>query len=160
MVWLFVYELSGCGFESCCCACAYDFTLFKYIKTYCFVNKLRWLLGLRKLTSSRETEILQIRLILWVTKWKKISLYYGQKKYLIFFIFTNEFIFYSTELFVCTVNFKACVHYYLPNFYFHRMMFQAWKMFFISTKKLFSFLRYSNFSFSVLPSFPPCQTLL
>ena len=37
---------------------------------------------------------------------------------------------------------------------------KLWKMFFISSKKFFSFLRYSNFCISVFPSFFPCQPLL
>ena len=36
---------------------------------------------------------------------------------------------------------------------------KLWKMFFVSSKKLFSFLRYSNFCISVFPSFSPCQPL-
>ena len=34
------------------------------------------------------------------------------------------------------------------------------KMFFISSKKLFSFSRYSNFCISIFPSFSPCYPLL
>ena len=34
------------------------------------------------------------------------------------------------------------------------------KMFFISSKKLFSFSKYSNFCISVFPSFSPCYPLL
>ena len=37
---------------------------------------------------------------------------------------------------------------------------KLWKMFFISSKKPFSFLRYSNFCIIVFPSFFPCQPLL
>ena len=36
---------------------------------------------------------------------------------------------------------------------------RLWKMFFISSKKLSSFSRYSNF-ISIFPSFSPCQPLL
>ena len=45
---------------------------------------------------------------------------------------------------------------------FHEMIAlqKLWKIFFISSKKLFLFLRYSNFCFFVLPSFFPCQPLL
>ena len=32
---------------------------------------------------------------------------------------------------------------------------KVWKMFFISSKKLFSFSRYSDFCISIFPSFPP-----
>ena len=50
----------------------------------------------------------------------------------------------------------------LANFYqifiFHQMiaLSKLWKMFFISSKKLFSFSSYSNFCISVFPSFFPC----
>ena len=75
---------------------------------------LRWLLALRKLRSSKKVEILQIRLILRVAKWKNIIFYYGWKKQRFFHIFTNEIIFYSAELLICAVNFK----FYLNIFIF------------------------------------------
>ena len=37
---------------------------------------------------------------------------------------------------------------------------KLWKMFFVSSKKFFSFLRYSDFCISVLHPFSPCQPLL
>ena len=37
---------------------------------------------------------------------------------------------------------------------------KLWKMLFISSKKLSSFSRYSNFCISVFPLFSPCQPLL
>ena len=37
---------------------------------------------------------------------------------------------------------------------------KIWKVFFVSSEKLFSFSRYSNFCISVFPSFSPCQPLL
>ena len=42
--------------------------------------------------------------------------------------------------------------------FFHQMIAlqKLWKMLFVSSKKLFSFMRYSNFCISVLPSFSPC----
>ena len=57
---------------------------------------------------------------------------------------------------------KACVRYFLSNFYFSRndSASKIMKIFFISSKKLFLFSRYSNFCISVFPSFPPCQPLL
>ena len=56
---------------------------------------------------------------------------------------------------------KACVRYFLLLF-FHQMIAlqKLWKMFFISSKKLFSFSRYSKFCIFVFPSFFPCQPLL
>ena len=54
-------------------------------------------------------------------------------------------------------EFKACVCYFLSNFEglsFHQMirLQKLWKVFFISSKKLFSFSRYSNF-YNFFPSF-------
>ena len=47
-------------------------------------------------------------------------------------------------------------------YFFHQMIAlqKLWKMLFISSKKLFSFSRYSVFCISVLPSFSTCQPLL
>ena len=59
----------------------------------------------------------------------------------------------------CCLKTKTCVRY---NFIFHQMIVlqKLWKMFFISSKKLFLFLRYLNFSIFVFLSFFPCQPLL
>ena len=58
------------------------------------------------------------------------------------------------------LGFKACVPYFLWNFYFFIKWWKnlwdlqkLWKMFFISSKNLFSFSRYSNFC-NFFPSFP------
>ena len=50
---------------------------------------------------------------------------------------------------------------FYQNFIFHQMiaLHKLWKMFFILSKKLFSFSRYSNFCISIFPSFSPCQLL-
>ena len=55
--------------------------------------------------------------------------------------------------------FKACVCYFLSNFYFspNDIPSKTMKMFFISSKKLFSYSRYSKFCIFVFPSFFPCQ---
>ena len=47
-------------------------------------------------------------------------------------------------------------------FIFHQMIAiqKLWKIFFISSKKLFLFLRYLDFCISIFPSFFPCQPLL
>ena len=52
---------------------------------------------------------------------------------------------------------KAFVRYFLSNFIFHQMIAlqNLWKMFFISSKKLFSFSRHSFFFIFVFPSFFP-----
>ena len=49
---------------------------------------------------------------------------------------------------------KTCVCYFS---FFHQMtaLKQLWKMLFISSEKLYSFSRYSNFYFSIFPSFFP-----
>ena len=52
-------------------------------------------------------------------------------------------------------NLKACVHYFLSNFYFFHWMTalkKLWKMFIILSKKLFSYSRYSKFC-NFFPSF-------
>ena len=61
------------------------------------------------------------------------------------------------------VNLKACLRYFLSNFlFFHQMIAlqMLLKIFFTSSKKLFSFSRYSHFCISVFPSFSPCPPLL
>ena len=65
---------------------------------------------------------------------------------------------------------KSIFHNYLKHvstifyqiFIFHKMiaLSKLWKMFLISTKKLFSLSRYSVFCVSVFHSFSPCQPLL
>ena len=54
---------------------------------------------------------------------------------------------------------KSCV---CQIFIFHHMIAlqKVWKMFFISSKELFSFSRYSNFCNSIFPSFSPYRPLL
>ena len=56
--------------------------------------------------------------------------------------FSTKFYFYPLK--TRTVFFKACVDYFLSNFHFH------WKLFFISSKKLFLFSKYSM----TIPHFP------
>ena len=64
------------------------------------------------------------------------------------------------KLFVRIV--KAFVRYFYQSFFVHQMIAlqKLWKMLFISSKKLFSFSRYSNYCIFVLPSFSPCPPLL
>ena len=83
----------------------------------------------------------------------------------LFFFFTHGQIF--VKVFVCyffavLILFKACVLYFYQIFIFNQMIAlpKLWKMFFISSKKLFSFSRYSNFCICVFPSFSPCQPLV
>ena len=56
---------------------------------------------------------------------------------------------------------KACVRYFLSNFYFspNDIPSKAMKNVFILSKKLISFLRYLNFCIFVFPPFFPCQPL-
>ena len=62
-----------------------------------------------------------------------------------------------------TKSCETCVHYFLSNFYFSPtdIPSKTMKILFISSNKLFSFPRYSNFCISVFPLFsPPRQPLL
>ena len=57
---------------------------------------------------------------------------------------------------------QACVRYFLSNFYFspNDSPLKTMKnVFFISSKKLYLFLRYSNFCIFVFPACFPCQPL-
>ena len=58
--------------------------------------------------------------------------------------------------------FKACVRYFLTNYHFspNDSPSKTMKHVFISSKKLFSSSRYSNFCIFIFPSFSPCQPLL
>ena len=57
---------------------------------------------------------------------------------------------------------KACFCYFYQIFVFHQMITlqKLWKMFFSSSKKLFSFLRYSIFCIFLFSSFSPSRSLL
>ena len=57
---------------------------------------------------------------------------------------------------------KACVYHFLPNFYFspNDRPLKFMRNVFISSKKLLSFSRYSNFHISIFFSFSPCLSLL
>ena len=58
--------------------------------------------------------------------------------------------------------FKACVCYFLSIFIDHQTIAlqKVWTMFFISSKEIFSFSRYSSICIFVFPSFSSCQPLL
>ena len=68
-------------------------------------------------------------------------------------IFQKESIDYHLKL-LSAIFYQICI--------FHRMVAlqKLRKMFFISSKTLFTFSRYSNFCISVFPFFSPCQPLL
>ena len=65
---------------------------------------LRWLLGLRKLRSSKKAEILQVVLVLRVASFFIM----GKRNGVFFPYFRYEIIFYWVELFECPFNFKFC----------------------------------------------------
>ena len=69
--------------------------------------------------------------------------------------------FLSKQEFFMKLTLKLMSAIFYQIFIFNQMIAlqKLWKMFFISSKKLFSFLRYSSFCISVFPSFSPCQPL-
>ena len=71
---------------------------------------------------------------------------------------SSQYVLNSYSLVLKFLDLKACVR------YFHQIFMIAlqklWKMLFISSKKLFSFSRYSNFCISVFSSFFTCRPLL
>ena len=64
--------------------------------------------------------------------------------------------------FLCGCILKLVSAIFTKFFIFHQMIAlqKLWKMLFTSSKKLFSFSRYSNFCNSGLPSFSVCRPLL
>ena len=66
---------------------------------------------------------------------------------------------YFTLLKYCSLKLVSANFYQI--FIFHQTIApqKLWKMFFISSKKLFSFSKFSNFCIFVFPSFFPCQPL-
>ena len=56
---------------------------------------------------------------------------------------------------VKNLKLKVCVYYFLSNFYFCQMIVlqSLWKLFLISSKRLFSFSRHSSFCIFVFPAF-------
>ena len=60
------------------------------------------------------------------------------------------------------VSLKLVSAIFYQIFIYHQMIApqKIWNKFFISSKKLFSFSRYSSFCIFVFPSFSPCQPLL
>ena len=97
-----------------------------------------------------------------VSKMNKFSFGFASGTLMIYIFFwwpveKNLMIFGTTLQF--SSQFKACVRYFFVfSIFFHQMIVlkKLWKMFFISSKKLFSFSRYSNFCiFSAsFPLFP------
>ena len=65
-----------------------------------------------------------------------------------------------TSLRICYLKLVSAIFHQI--FIFHQMIAlqKLWKMFFISSKKLFLFLRYLNFCIFIFPSFFPCKPLL
>ena len=70
--------------------------------------------------------------------------------------------YFKTEAVVrkCSLKLASAIFYQIVIFQQMIALQKLWKMFFISSKKLFSFSRYSSFCIFVFPSFSPCQSLL
>ena len=66
---------------------------------------LRWLVGFRKLRSSKKVKILQVVLFSQVASWKNIIFFHGGKEWHFFFLIFNM-IFCCAELFACPFNFE------------------------------------------------------
>ena len=77
-----------------------------YIATQLFYN-LKWLLGFKKLKSTKKVEILLVALVLRVASWK--NFFFSWRKEMAFFpYFQYEIIFCWAELFECAFNFEFC----------------------------------------------------
>ena len=70
--------------------------------------------------------------------------------------------YFKTEAVVrkCSLKLASAIFYQIVIFQQMIALQKLWKMFFISSKKLFSFSRNTHFCFFVFPSFFPCQPLL
>ena len=95
-------------YKNGCLAASNIFHMFaQSIKFYTFQYHVwRWLLGLRKLRSSKKIGISQVILVLQIVSWKSVIFYCSGKKRCFFPSFRHEIIFYSAELFDCAFNFK------------------------------------------------------
>ena len=99
------YWLVLASYSSVCYS--WDFSLRQH-GPFNLDTKLRWVLWLRKLTSSIKAEFLQIALVLRIGTWKNICYNGGKKWYFLSLFWTWNF-FYSAELFDCGFNFKFCM---------------------------------------------------
>ena len=92
---------------------------------------------------------------------KYILIMYGQIIYVslkLVIIISKSFLLKSRKCFRVIYSLKLVSAIFYQIFVSHQMIAlqKLWKMFFISSKKLFSFSKYSNFCISVFPSFSPC----
>ena len=101
-----------------------------------------------------------------------------QMKLFVFTLLVSFFIAFLAQKLICTINIwfsfmfgsffeqdcllKLVSAIFIKCFFFNQIVAlqKLWKMLFISSKKLFSFSRYSIFCISVLPSFSTCRPLL
>ena len=60
-----------------------------YIATQLFYN-LKWLLGFKKLKSTKKVEILLVALVLRVASWKNFFFFHGEKRWRFFLIFNMK----------------------------------------------------------------------
>ena len=79
-----------------------------------------------------------------------------------FFLYMSVHIYPNLRKNIVQIMIKACVRYFLRNFYSppNDRPSKTVKDVFISSKRLFSFSRYSDFCISTFLSFSPCQPLL
>ena len=105
---------ASCGVSTCLHCCLKLVRINKFLlwlllqkKFEKYFNYIRWLLGLRKLRSSKKVEILQVVLILRGGS-SKIVFFIMEEKNGVFCYFHYEIIFYCVELSECTCNFKLC----------------------------------------------------
>ena len=77
-------------------------------------------------------------------------------------VFKEHLVTFSLTFFAYASKLKLVSAIFYQIFILYQMITlqKLWKTFFISSKKLFSFSRYSDFSISVFPSFSPGQPLL
>ena len=92
---------------------AYDFISESFVlHWFCIFTPLRWLLGYRKLRSSKKVAILEAALVLQVAVWKK-KFFMEERKNAFFLIFTIfQIIFCCAELFECAFHFKFCKNFF------------------------------------------------
>ena len=112
----------------------------------------------------------QLHILSWIWQWGQISIelvlsssaanFNSEQNLFLFETFQCYLIsFFHKKILKC---FPELISLCLLFFIFHQMIAlqKLWKMLFISSKKLFSFLKYSNFCISILPSFSSSQPLL
>ena len=102
--------------------------------------------------------------ITWIETWicsTKFCLIWCENHYQPHWIHLFIYIFLKDLIPSYFLNLKLVSTIFYQIFNFNQMLAlqKLWKMLFISSKKLFSFSRYSHFCFSIFPSFSPYQPL-